>query len=124
MRHETRRRGLFRAAGRWAYREANQRSTGRFWPVATGAMARAPWLRRLGFERIKRRGLSLRAEMSPRGSHISRPREISTVHPRPAAADVAARLYELEQRLAADTRTEAQRWLGDPPPDPVRIVDR
>ena len=26
------------------------------------------------------------------------------------------RLQEREQRAASDTRTEAQRWLGDPPP--------
>jgi hypothetical protein len=28
-----------------------------------------------------------------------------------------ARLQERDQRLAADTRTELQKWLGDPPPD-------
>lgn len=26
------------------------------------------------------------------------------------------RLQEREQRAASDTRTEAQKWLGDPPP--------
>ena len=26
------------------------------------------------------------------------------------------RLQEREQRAASDTRTDAQRWLGDPPP--------
>ena len=26
------------------------------------------------------------------------------------------RMQEREQRAASDTRTEAQRWLGDPPP--------
>jgi hypothetical protein len=31
--------------------------------------------------------------------------------------EVEARLQELEGRLAADTRTDAEKWLGDPPPD-------
>jgi hypothetical protein len=31
-------------------------------------------------------------------------------------AEAAERLAEREAREAADTRTEAQRWLGDPPP--------
>jgi hypothetical protein len=32
------------------------------------------------------------------------------------AADLKTRLAERDQRMAADTRTDAQRWLGDPPP--------
>ena len=35
---------------------------------------------------------------------------------RVSADDVAQRLAERDQREAADTRTEAQRWLNDPPP--------
>jgi hypothetical protein len=31
-------------------------------------------------------------------------------------AEVKKRLSEREAREAADTRTEAQKWLGDPPP--------
>ncbi len=31
-------------------------------------------------------------------------------------ADLKLRLEEREQREAADNRTEAERWLGDPPP--------
>ena len=31
------------------------------------------------------------------------------------AADLKIRLAERDRRLAADTRTDAQRWLGDPP---------
>ena len=31
-------------------------------------------------------------------------------------AEAAQRFAEREQREAADTRTEAQRWLNDPPP--------
>jgi hypothetical protein len=32
------------------------------------------------------------------------------------SADVKARMQERDARLAADTRTPAQVWLGDPPP--------
>jgi hypothetical protein len=32
------------------------------------------------------------------------------------AADLKIRIEEREAREAADTRTEAERWLGDPPP--------
>ena len=32
-------------------------------------------------------------------------------------AEVEQRLAERARREAADTRTEAQRWLNDPPPD-------
>jgi hypothetical protein len=32
------------------------------------------------------------------------------------AADLKIRLEERDRREAADTRTEAQKWLGDPPP--------
>jgi hypothetical protein len=37
--------------------------------------------------------------------------------PRPRAEEIAARLADLHARQAADTRTDIQRWLGDPPPD-------
>jgi hypothetical protein len=33
------------------------------------------------------------------------------------AADLKIRLEERDRRLAADTRTEAEKWLGDPPVD-------
>jgi hypothetical protein len=55
--------------------------------------------------------------MSPRGS-----KQRYTVHRvemRPRAIspdDLLARLNEVSARNAADTRTEAQRWLGDPHP--------
>ena len=32
------------------------------------------------------------------------------------ATDLKSRLVERDRQLAADTRTEAERWLGDPPP--------
>ncbi len=35
---------------------------------------------------------------------------------KPPADDVRIRCEERDQRAAADTRTEAQRWLNDPPP--------
>ena len=39
--------------------------------------------------------------------------------------DLQARLAERDARLAADTRTEAERWLGDPPPGRSALgVDR
>ena len=36
-------------------------------------------------------------------------------------ADVEQRLAERERREAADTRTEAQRWLNDPPRPPYSL---
>jgi hypothetical protein len=40
------------------------------------------------------------------------------------ARDVAMRLAERDQREAADTRTEAQRWLGDPPLSESALAQR
>jgi hypothetical protein len=37
--------------------------------------------------------------------------------PRVSAADLTARLAERDARLASDTRSEAQRWLNEPPRD-------
>ena len=34
------------------------------------------------------------------------------------------RLAERDQRAATDTRTEAQRWLGDPPADRSALANR
>ena len=33
------------------------------------------------------------------------------------AAELKTRLAERDRRRAADNRTEAEKWLGDPPPD-------
>ena len=44
--------------------------------------------------------------------------------PRLSASDVRARLAERDQRRVADTRTEAERWLGDPPPDRSALAQR
>jgi hypothetical protein len=40
---------------------------------------------------------------------------ISHVKNEPSRADLAARLAERDARYDADTRTEAERWLNDPP---------
>jgi hypothetical protein len=37
---------------------------------------------------------------------------------------IKARLAERDQRQATDTRTEAQRWLGDPPADRSALANR
>lgn len=34
---------------------------------------------------------------------------------RVSVTDLRARLADRDRRLASDTRTEAQKWLGDPP---------
>jgi hypothetical protein len=54
--------------------------------------------------------------MMPRGIH-RRPKALAKIEPRPDADDVTDRQRERDRRLAADTRTEAEKWLGDPPPD-------
>jgi hypothetical protein len=43
---------------------------------------------------------------------------------RVAPADLKVRLAERDQREAADTRTEAQRWLGDPPRERSALAQR
>jgi hypothetical protein len=39
-------------------------------------------------------------------------------------ADVFARLRERDARYDADTRTEAERWLSDPPPGRSALAQR
>jgi hypothetical protein len=55
--------------------------------------------------------------MAPKGSHDSRDRKLVKITPRVSARDLKIRLAERDRRLAADNRTEAQKWLGDPPAD-------
>jgi hypothetical protein len=43
---------------------------------------------------------------------------------RVSADDAKARLTERDRRQASDTRTEAQRWLNDPPPDRSALAAR
>jgi hypothetical protein len=38
--------------------------------------------------------------------------------------DVARRFAERDQRIALDTRTEAEKYLGDPPPDRSALAQR
>jgi len=38
--------------------------------------------------------------------------------------DYLARIAERDARAAADNRTEAQRWLGDPPPERSALAQR
>jgi hypothetical protein len=46
------------------------------------------------------------------------------VNHRVSAADPKSRLAERDQRLAADTLSEAEKWLGDPPPDRSALAQR
>jgi hypothetical protein len=49
---------------------------------------------------------------------------ISHVLGEPSRADLAARLAERDQRADADSRTEAQIWLNDPPPGRSALASR
>jgi len=48
------------------------------------------------------------------------------IQPRGAVSpdDIRRRLMERDRQEAADTRTAAQRWLGDPPPDRSALAQR
>jgi hypothetical protein len=48
---------------------------------------------------------------------------VGVVHNVPAK-DLKLRLAERERREALDDRTEAQRWLGDPPADRSALANR
>jgi hypothetical protein len=57
--------------------------------------------------------------MAPRGSHDTHARTLLKTEPRAPAADVERRFKERDQRLAMDSRTEAERggsairrWIG------------
>ena len=52
--------------------------------------------------------------MSPRGSRQNITHRVERSY---SPDDIKARLLEAAARERADTRTEAQRWLNDPPPD-------
>jgi len=60
--------------------------------------------------------------MSPRGTK-QRP-SFTKVAPSLSPDDVLKLIRERDQRIAADTRTEAQRWLGDPPSDRSALAQR
>jgi hypothetical protein len=62
--------------------------------------------------------------MSPRGSKDTHDRSLLKVEQRPPTANVRVRLVERDRRVAADNRTPAQVWLGDPPADRSALAQR
>jgi hypothetical protein len=61
--------------------------------------------------------------MSPRGSR-QKP-TLNKVEPhRVSPDDVKFRMLEVERAKTQDTRTEAKRWLGDPPPHRSALAQR
>ena len=60
--------------------------------------------------------------MSPRGTRQTRIHRVETRLYSPD--DIKARLIEVRARELADNRTEAQRWLGDPPPERSALAQR
>ena len=59
--------------------------------------------------------------MSPRGSRQNITHRVERSY---SPDDIKARLLEAAARERADTRTEAQRWLNDPPPDRSALAKR
>jgi len=56
---------------------------------------------------------------------MARPNNITKVPPRSYSPDdLKTRLLEAEAREAADTRTEAERWLGDPPAERSALAQK
>jgi hypothetical protein len=61
--------------------------------------------------------------MSRAGSRQHKTHEV--LNPRNVSPDdIKARLLLRDQLQAQDTRTEAQRWLGDPPPHRSALAQR
>jgi hypothetical protein len=61
--------------------------------------------------------------MSRAGSRQQKIHEV--LNPRNVSPDdIKAKLLLRDQLQAQDTRTEAQRWLGDPPPDRSALAQR
>jgi hypothetical protein len=60
--------------------------------------------------------------MSPRGSKTGP--SFTKIEPRASPDDVLYRIQERDRLAAADTRTEAERWLGDPPPGRSALAQR
>jgi hypothetical protein len=70
-------------------------------------------------------GISLKlSHMPPRGSLIDRAKGLLTIYPRPRLADIKKRLADRDQLQASDTRTAAEKWLGDPPPHRSALAQR
>jgi hypothetical protein len=62
--------------------------------------------------------------MSPRGTQQKQ--TLTKIAPRGNASpdDVLSRIQERDRLAAADTRTEAEKWLGDPPPHRSALAQR
>jgi hypothetical protein len=61
--------------------------------------------------------------MSPRGSQQKL--TLTKIEPRPVSPDdVRTLLTERDRQAALDTRTLAERWLGDPPPNRSALAQR
>jgi hypothetical protein len=67
-------------------------------------------------------GLGLISGMSPPGS--KRKPTIFKVHRPVSPDDVRMLEIERERRQASDTRTPAQKWLGDPEPNRSALAQR
>jgi hypothetical protein len=60
--------------------------------------------------------------MSPRGT--KQKQSFTKVAPSVSPDDVLKLIQERDRLAAADTRTEAERWLGDPPRDRSALAQR
>jgi hypothetical protein len=60
--------------------------------------------------------------MSPRGT--KQKQSFTKVAPSVSPDDVSKLIQERDQGIASDTRTAAERWLGDPPPHGSALAQR
>jgi hypothetical protein len=60
--------------------------------------------------------------MSPRGT--KQKQSFTKVAPSVSPDDVSKLIQERDQGIASDTRTAAERWLGDPPPHRSALAQR
>jgi len=60
--------------------------------------------------------------MSPRGT--KQRTTFTKVAPSVSPDDVLKLIQERDQGIASDTRTAAERWLGDPPPSRSALAQR
>jgi hypothetical protein len=68
--------------------------------------------------------MGFRFRKPPLGSHIDRTKRLPTLDPRPRLADVKKRFAERDRRQATDTRSAAEKWLGDPPRERSALAQR
>ena len=102
----------------------------RTWPIAVQMCAYDPKRTSAGrsmaflpFTWIPRLGYFPRAMSAP-GQRQRPTFHIVSDYKRISPDDVLRLIQEREARERADTRTEAQRWLGDPPPDRSALAQR